>query len=288
MIIPVPVVGKLIIQLLKIMKNFEELPEDKAETKPENQTPYNWKTIDCAPTDGSLYLGVIVKNGIIGEAFTALYDEDEGGHVCQFRTEGFWHKPTHWIPLPKFTFDKPETQSPELSPEVKEAMKNLKYHAGIANYFDKETALDDIKDAAKNLLNALEKHFANNKTQAEEVADNKIEWFENEPFSPEFIQEYKEKLGRCPVTGDKIEPNEETLKSFSDYEKGVGLTENDSVEELFEDLKEESHLLNLMYEKIHNQNFSAELVFYLGQLILDSINLKERVKKLETLINKPF
>lgn len=126
---------------------------------------------------------------------------------------------------------KPETQSHisetslipsnsrELSPEVKEAMNNLKYHAGITNYFDKETALDDIKDAAKRLLNALDKQFANNKTQAEEVADNKIE--------------------------------------------------------------AESNLLNFMYEKINNQNFSAELVFYLGQLIVEVCILKDRVKKLE-------
>lgn len=34
--------------------------------------------------------------------------------------------------------------------------------------------------------------------------------------------------------------NEETLKSFSDYEKGVGLKECNSIEELFEDLEEES------------------------------------------------
>lgn len=36
---------------------------------------------------------------------------------------------------------------------------------------------------------------------------------------------------------ENIEPNKETLKSFSDYEKGVGLTKYDSVEELFDDLE---------------------------------------------------
>lgn len=137
---------------------------------------------------------------------------------------------------------KPETQSLDLSHEAKEAMEELKgisLKAALSSIYYHEQ-YKEMRNKVDNLLNALDKQFANNKIQAEEVADNKIEWFENEPFSPEFIQEYKEKLGRCPVTGDKIEPNEETLKSFSDYEKGVGLTENDSVEELFEDLKEES------------------------------------------------
>lgn len=60
-----------------------------------------WQEIKTAPKTGEIYLGIISKNGIVGEAFTALYDEDEGGHICQFKTEGFWHKPTHWIPLPK-------------------------------------------------------------------------------------------------------------------------------------------------------------------------------------------
>lgn len=68
---------------------------------------------------------------------------------------------------------KPQTQSLELSPEVKEAMDNLKYHAGITNYFDKEIALDDIKDAAKKLLNALDKQFKVNETSesVDSIAD---------------------------------------------------------------------------------------------------------------------
>jgi hypothetical protein len=36
---------------------------------------------------------------------------------------------------------------------------------------------------------------------------------------------------------ESMKPNKETLKSFSDYEKGVGLTKYDSVEELFDDLE---------------------------------------------------
>lgn len=39
---------------------------------------------------------------------------------------------------------------------VEDALKELKYHVGITQYFDKEAALDDIKEAARNLINALE------------------------------------------------------------------------------------------------------------------------------------
>lgn len=47
----------------------------------------------------------------------------------------------------------------ELSPEVKQAMENLKYHSRITDYFDKESALEEIKYSAKNLLDALNKQF---------------------------------------------------------------------------------------------------------------------------------
>jgi len=53
----------------------------------------------------------------------------------------------------------------ELSSEVKQAMVNLKYHSRITDYFDKESALEEIKYSAKNLLNALEKQFGGKNDQ---------------------------------------------------------------------------------------------------------------------------
>lgn len=90
---------------------------------------------------------------------------------------------------------KPETQSLELSPEVKEAMEELKKESLHIPFGDlKDYHYNKLKQDAETLLNALDKQFS--KT-----------------------------------------PNEETLKSFSDYENKDGLTKYDSVEELFDDLE---------------------------------------------------
>lgn len=85
-----------------------------------------------------------------------------------FPKEDFW-KMFEELPEDKAE-TKPETQSLELSPEVKEAMEELNYKLNnhICDY-------EVLSYKSRKLLNALEKQFANNKIQAEEVVDNKIE-----------------------------------------------------------------------------------------------------------------
>jgi hypothetical protein len=63
------------------------------------QTGYQWQDISTAPKKGR-YLGIIeMKTGGFGEPFVCEWDEDDG-HICQFQTDHFPHKPTHWMPLP--------------------------------------------------------------------------------------------------------------------------------------------------------------------------------------------
>lgn len=145
----------------------------------------------------------------------------------------------------------------KLNPEVKEAMEFLRLET---NLFEKVGEVLDkrlinilklhhkhLAIASKNLLNALDKQFM---SKEEDKIDTSSE---------------------VCLSNNEMKPNENG--SFKHL---------DNAEEISQDImKEESHLLNHMYEKIHNQNFSAELVFYLGQLISDFIKIKERVRKLE-------
>lgn len=114
---------------------------------------------------------------------------------------------------------------------------------------------------------------------------------------------------------ESMKPNKETLKSFSDYEKGIGLTKHDSVKELFEDLEEESiwkpvselpkfekergqpdllirfddenvrfGTFNGFFSDVKGSAFKQKYVkqyCLLKSFISDYENLKERVKKLE-------
>jgi hypothetical protein len=64
--------------------------------------------------------------------------------------------------------------------EVERALEELKYHAQIEHYFDKEAALEDIKTAFRNLVNALEAEKSSSKehydldvvTRLEVIDDN--------------------------------------------------------------------------------------------------------------------
>lgn len=149
--------------------NFEELPEDEAETKPETQN----------------YDSESIKKDQINKAMQSIND-------LRVYREGYnkgWNE----------CLEEVKKQMPnhisELSPEVKEAMEELKKESLHIPFGDlKDYHYNKLKQDAKNLLNALDKQFS--KT-----------------------------------------PNEETLKSFSDYENKDGLTKYDSVEELFEDLE---------------------------------------------------
>lgn len=190
-------------------KFFEELPEDEAETKPETQS----------------YDSESIKKDQMNKAMQSIND-------LRVYREGYnkgWNE----------CLEEVKKQMPnhisELSPEVKEAMEELKKALSWGTI---EQRANWVDLTARNLLNTLDKQFKVNETSEsvavkEEEIKEKIQPDENGSFKDiDGAEELSQELMK-----ENIEPNKETLKSFSDYRKGVGLTKYDSVEELFDDLE---------------------------------------------------
>lgn len=80
------------------------------------------------------------------------------------------------------------------------------------------------------------------------------------------------------------EPNELTLKSFSDYEKGVDLTKSNSIEELFENLelgKESVWRQVQFWSKDHSTEAEAkaEVLDFIMPLLFDKRVMEMNTKK---------
>lgn len=216
-----PVVGKRYRLLHYYPKDtfllsWEELPEDEAETKPETQS----------------YDSESIKKDQMDKAMQSIND-------LRVYREGYnkgWNE----------CLEEVKKQMPnhisELSPEVKEAMEELKK---ADNWFRNNASITlpehcfKLSNTAFCLLNALDKQFSLNgyfeglPPSREAIERSKAQPDENGSFKDiDGAEELSQELMK-----ENIEPNKETLKSFSDYEKGVGLTKYDSVEELFDDLE---------------------------------------------------
>ena len=83
-----------------------------------------------------------------------IYTKRDDGFTYTYSPALFWNE-FEELPDQEPT---PDISKMETTDKVKEALKELKYHIGVNEYYDKELGLKDLKEAAQDLINALEEN----------------------------------------------------------------------------------------------------------------------------------
>ena len=237
--------------------------------------------------------------------------EFDTGSILRFVPEMFWnifeelpYQPTEEKPTATSETVNLKKEGEVQVSEVDKALEELKYHLQIEVYHDKGAALDEIKEAAQNLVKALESERSDcdiEEMELEEIdmptalpiINNylKNHFFEKGERLPKYVDDALETINdTCWTIWNKRRPDSKTnMKEGSD--DWVKPIQNSYVTEEsfktyeprsdFEKKEEVKSIWKPMSELLYNSALSPEQI-HIFEVLTDYINnIEERLTKLE-------